>query len=279
MVAKDRQAVAVSIMLGGLTLANVLGVPLGTFLGQRFGWSASFWAITAIGVAGFAAIACLTPSGGARDAAGGSLRAELAGLRSGEVWLSMGLIVFGWGGVFGGFSYIAFTLTQVGGFASATVPWLLILFGVGMCVGNYLGGKSADARPTGALVTAFGGVVAVLVVFALAADAKPVVLVALALLGAFGFAMCPALQTRVMRASAEAPTLASGASVAAFNVGNTLGPWLAGLAIGAGYGFVSPLWVGAAMTALALAVLIADVAIRARGGSEAAEPVLACETA
>ncbi|MGL6234246.1 MAG: MFS transporter [Segniliparus sp.] len=270
LVAPGRQAAAVSMMLGGLTLANVLGVPFGTFLGQHFGWRSTFWAITAIGVVGFVAIAALTPADGARDREGGSLRAEIAGLRSGEVWLSMGLTIFGWGGVFGGFSYIAFTLTRVGGFASATVPWLLILFGLGMCVGNYFGGKSADRRPTGALLVAFGGVVATLVVFALAADVKPVVLVALALLGAFGFAMCPALQTRVMRSAADAPTLASGANVAAFNVGNTLGPWLAGLAIGAGYGFVSPLWVGAGMTALALAALVADTALRqrARNGAD-----------
>lgn len=278
LVAPGRQAAAVSMMLGGLTLANVLGVPFGTFLGQHFGWRSTFWAITAIGVAGFAAIAALTPAGGARDGGGGSLRAEVAALRSWGVWLSMGLTVFGWGGVFGGFAYIAFTLTEVSGFASAAVPWLLILFGLGMCVGNYVGGKSADRRPTGALVIAFGGVIVTLAVFAAAAQAKPVALVALASLGAFGFAMCPALQTRVMRAAADAPTLASGANVAAFNVGNTLGPWLAGLAIGAGYGFTSPLWVGSGMTALALAALVADAALR-RAAPPATDGTLACESA
>lgn len=255
MVAPDRRAGAIALMFGGLTLANVLGVPAGTFVGQLWGWRAAFWAITVIGVLALIAIALLVPA--QRASGGGDLRGELRAFGRGQVWVSLVLTIIGYGGMFGAFTYIAFTLTGVSGFSSAAVPLLLVLFGVGLVVGNTLGGKAANRSVRGTLVTAFVGLILVMTVFALGAESKPLTVVALVLMGGFGFATVPALQMRVMTHAGDAPTLASGANIAAFNVGNALGAWLGGLTIAAGLGYVSPLWVGAGLTAAALVLLLA----------------------
>lgn len=255
MVAPDRRAGAIALMFGGLTLANVLGVPAGTFVGQLWGWRTAFWAITVIGVLALIAIALLVPA--QRASGGGDLRGELRAFGRGQVWVSLVLTIIGYGGMFGAFTYIAFTLTGVSGFSSAAVPLLLVLFGVGLVVGNTVGGKAANRSVRGTLVTAFVGLILVMTVFALGAESKPLTVVALVLMGGFGFATVPALQMRVMTHAGDAPTLASGANIAAFNVGNALGAWLGGLTIAAGLGYVSPLWVGAGLTAAALVLLLA----------------------
>lgn len=255
MVAPDRRAGAIALMFGGLTLANVLGVPAGTFVGQLWGWRAAFWAITVIGVLALIAIALLVPA--QRASGGGDLRGELRAFGRGQVWVSLVLTIIGYGGMFGAFTYIAFTLTGVSGFSSAAVPLLLVLFGVGLVIGNTLGGKAANRSVRGTLVTAFVGLILVMTVFALGAESKPLTVVALVLMGGFGFATVPALQMRVMTHAGDAPTLASGANIAAFNVGNALGAWLGGLTIAAGLGYVSPLWVGTGLTVAALVLLLA----------------------
>ena len=159
--------------------------------------------------------------------------------------------------MFGAFTYIAYTLTEVSGFASSTVPWLLVLFGVGLFVGNVIGGKVADKALTTSLVIILASLTAVLVAFALTATNQPMTIVSLLLMGGFGFATVPGLQLRIMSYAQDAPTMASGSNIAAFNVGNALGAWLGGLAIAAGLGFTSPLWVGAGVTAAGLLVLLA----------------------
>ncbi|GAA2149418.1 MFS transporter [Nocardioides koreensis] len=249
-----RKAGAIALMFGGLTIANVLGVPLGTLLGQQLGWRSTFWAITAIGVAAFAAIAVLVPGTRAEDA--GNLRHELRAFRHGQVWLSLVMTVLGFGGMFGAFTYIAYTLTEVSGFAAGAVPWLLVLFGAGLFVGNLLGGRAADVDVPRTLLVVLAGLAVVMVGFALTAGSQVATVVALVLMGAFGFATVPGLQMRIMTYAGAAPTLASGANIAAFNVGNALGAWLGGLAITAGLGYTSPLWVGASLALAALVVLV-----------------------
>ncbi|WP_329237706.1 MFS transporter [Actinoallomurus sp. NBC_01490] len=253
MVAPNRRAGAIALMFGGLTVANVVGVPAGTLLGEQFGWRSTFWALTIIGVVTLIGIRLLVPS--APAPAQVSLRGELAVFGRPQVWVSLAVSVLAFGGVIGAFTYIAFTLTKVSGFATATVPWLLVLYGAGTFVGNYLGGKFADRTLNTSLATILALTTAVLTVFALTAHSKPMTLVSLVLLGIVGLATAPGLQLRTMRFAQDAPTLASGANIAAFNVGNALGAWLGGLALAAGYGFVSPLWVGAAVTLAGLAVL------------------------
>lgn len=273
LVAPARKASAIAFMFGGLTLANVLGVPLGTLLGQAAGWRSTFWAITVIGVLAFAGIAALVPAHTGRGAEVSSARSELAAFRSPQVWFSIAITVLGYGGMFGGFTYIAFTLTEVSGFASGAVPALLVLFGVGLFAGNILGGRAADRDLVRTLQVALAALTVVLAVFALVAGSQVLTVVMLVLMGAVGFGTVPGLQMRVMAYADRAPTLASGANIAAFNVGNALGAWVGGLTLAAGLGYTSPLWAGAGVTALGLVVLL--VAVRARGGEHAPRKPLA----
>lgn len=263
LVAPEKAAGAIATMFTGLTAANVLGVPFGTFLGQEFGWRSTFWAISAIGVLALVGIATLVPNLGT-DGAAPSLRRELGAFRSGQVWLSLLVTVLGFGGMFGAFTYIAYTLTEVSGFDSGAVPWLLVLFGAGLVVGNWIGGRLADRSIDGTLLAFIAVLVVVLGLFAWLAWSPIATVVLLIAMGGFGFGTVPALQSRVMRYAAHAPTLASGANIGAFNLGNALGAWAGGVAITAGLGYTSPIWVGAAITAAALLVMLV-AAITARG--------------
>ena len=254
MVAPTKKAGAIAIMFTGLTAANVLGVPFGTMLGQAAGWRSTFWAITGIGVLALAGILALVPRAGRGDAASGGLRSELGAFRSGQVWLSILVTILGYGGMFGAFTYIAFTLTEVTGFTAATVPWILILFGIGLFIGNTVGGKAADRNVDRTLLVVLAVLVVVLVAFALTAGNQRLTIASIFLMGGFGFAAVPGMQMRVMKYASSAPTLASGANIGAFNVGNALGAWLGGVAITAGLGYTSPIWAGAGITFLGFGV-------------------------
>ena len=258
LVAPEKKARAIAIMFTGLTAANVFGVPFGTFLGQQFGWRSTFWVISAIGVVAFAGIALLVTAPkptGARV----SLRSELRAFRSGQVWLSLVVTALAFGGMFGAFTYIAYTLTDGTGFADTAVPWLLVLFGVGLVAGNWIGGRLADRSIDRTLLIFIAALVVVLVLFGFFAWSQPVTIGILVLMGAFGFGTVPGLQSRIMHYAGGAPTLASGANIGAFNVGNALGAWAGGLGISAGLGYTSPIWIGAAITASALVVMVIAV--------------------
>ncbi|MFJ9546567.1 MFS transporter [Streptomyces erythrochromogenes] len=251
LVAPDRRASAIALMFTGLTLANVLGVPLGTFLGQEFGWRSTFWAVTGIGIVGLLALITLVPAQPAPQS--GALRGELAVFRRPQVWLALTTTVLGFGGVFASFTYLAPMMTELAGFSDGAVAWLLVLFGVGLCVGNVLGGRAADRSLMPSLYLILGGLCLVLVVFTFTARAALPAAVTLAAFGAIGFATVPPLQARVMQQAAGAPALASAANIAAFNLGNALGAWLGGLAVAHGLGWTSPTWIGAGLAAAGLA--------------------------
>jgi DHA1 family inner membrane transport protein len=261
MVERSKRASAVALMFTGLTASNVLGVPFGTFLGQAAGWRATFWAIAAIGVVALIGVLVLVPA--VRSTEVPSLARELSAFRSGQVWLSLGMTVLGYGGMFGAFTYIAYTLTSVSGFPSSAVPWLLIVFGIGLFVGNFAGGKLAARSIDRTLLVVLVVLTVVLAAFALVASSPVLTVIALVLMGAFGFATVPALQTRVMQYADHAPTLASGANIAAFNLGNALGAWIGGLTIAAGLGYTSPIWAGSGITLAAVVLtLVAMGAVR-----------------
>ncbi|MDQ0077001.1 MFS transporter [Arthrobacter oryzae] len=272
MVAPTKKAGAIAIMFTGLTAANVLGVPFGTMLGQAAGWRSTFWAITGIGVLALVGILTLVPKTDRGAATTGGLRSELSAFRSGQVWLSILVTILGYGGMFGAFTYIAFTLTEVTGFAASTVPWLLILFGIGLFIGNTVGGKAADRNVDRTLLVVLAVLVVILVAFALTARNQPLTIASIVLMGGFGFATVPGLQMRVMKYANSAPTLASGANIGAFNVGNALGAWLGGVTITAGLGYTSPIWAGAGITLLGLGVM-AVAAASAKRHNNAAAPV------
>ncbi|WP_312169799.1 MFS transporter [Microbacterium sp.] len=258
LVAPEKKARAIAIMFTGLTAANVFGVPFGTFLGQQFGWRSTFWVISVIGIIAFVGIALLVTAPKVTGAQV-SLRSELRAFRSGQVWLSLIVTALAFGGMFGAFTYIAYTLTGVTGFADTTVPWLLVLFGAGLVAGNWIGGRLADRSIDRTLLIFIAALVVVLVAFGFFAWSQPVTIGILVLMGAFGFGTVPGLQSRIMHYAGGAPTLASGANIGAFNVGNALGAWAGGLGIAAGLGYTSPIWIGAAITASALVVMVIAV--------------------
>jgi len=186
----------------------------------------------------------------------------------------MAITVFGFGGLFGAFTYMAFTLTDVSGFPSGAVPWLLVLFGVGMFAGNLLGGRAADRSIHRTLAGGLAALAAALALFGAAAGSRPAAVAAMLGLGALGFLPAAAYQMRIMQRAGRAPTLASGANIAAFNVGNALGAWLGGLTIDADLGYTGPIFAGAAMTVVALGiVLVADRRAAARASASATAPV------
>ncbi|WP_410671923.1 MFS transporter [Amycolatopsis sp. cmx-4-68] len=254
LVAPARQAGAIALMFTGLTVANVLGVPAGTALGQAFGWRSTFWVVSALGVAGAVGILALVPHQPKSGDAG--LRGELAVFRRPQVWLALAMTALGFGGVFASFTYIAPMMTEVAGFSSGAVTWLLVLFGAGLFAGNLLGGRAADRRLMPSLYVILAALALVLVAFVFTAHAKVPAAITIALFGAAGFATVPPLQARVLAKADGAPALASAANIAAFNLGNAGGAWLGGQAIGAGLGYTAPNWIGAALAAAGLAVAL-----------------------
>jgi DHA1 family inner membrane transport protein len=254
LVAPAKQASAIALMFTGLTVANVLGVPAGTALGQALGWRSTFWAVSVLGVIGLVGILALVPK--QTTVPGAGLRSELRVFRNPQVWLALAMTALGFAGVFASFTYIAPMMTNVAGFSTGAVTWLLVLFGGGLFVGNLIGGKAADKKLMPSLYVILSLLAAVLVVFVFTAHAQLPAAITIAVFGAAGFATVAPLQARVMTKAAGAPALASAANIAAFNLGNAAGAWLGGLAIEHGLGYTSPNWIGAALAASGLVVAI-----------------------
>ncbi|MFJ8431613.1 MFS transporter [Kitasatospora sp. NPDC094019] len=263
LVAPDRRARAVAVMFSGLTLANVVGVPGATLLGQHLGWRATMLVVVVIGAAGAVAIARLVPA--LPSPAQSGLRHELRAFRSGQLWLALATVVFGCGGFFACYSYITPLLTEVSGFATGSVTLVLALFGVGMTIGNVIGGYAADRalRPT--VCVAFLLLAAVLALFAVTARAQWSAAATVVLVGLFGFAIVPAVQTLVMREARGAPTLASATVQGAFNLANAQGAYFGGLALDAGLGWTSPPLVGSGLAASGAVIAVAAWAAARRG--------------
>ncbi|MFI7341623.1 MFS transporter [Streptomyces sp. NPDC050085] len=262
LVAPEKRAGAISMMFTGLTVANVVGVPLGTFVGQHAGWRVTFFIVAGLGVVGLAGVARLVPNMPKPE--GVRLRHEVAAFKNVQVLLAMAMTVLGFGGVFAAITYIAPMMTDVAGYADSSVTWLLVLFGLGMVAGNLIGGRFADRKLMPMLYTALGGLAVVLALFTIGAHNKVSAAVAVLLIGALGFATVPPLQKRVLDHAHGAPTLASAVNIGAFNLGNALSAWLGGIVIAAGFGYTSPNWVGAALAASALVLAVLSSALERR---------------
>ncbi|WP_329454954.1 MFS transporter [Streptomyces sp. NBC_01497] len=265
LVAPEKKAGAISMMFTGLTVANVIGVPLGTLVGQHTSWRLTFLIVAALGVLGLAGIAKLVPDLPRPE--GVRLRDEVAAFRNVQVLLAMAMTVLGFGGVFAAVTYIAPMMTHVAGYAESSVTWLLVLFGLGMVAGNLVGGRFADRRLMPMLYTALGGLAVVLALFTVGAHDRTAAAVAVFLIGALGFATVPPLQKRVLDHAYGAPTLASAVNIGAFNAGNALAAWLGGLVISAGAGYTAPNWVGAALAASALVLALTSAGLERRSAS------------
>ncbi|WP_037885783.1 MFS transporter [Streptomyces sp. NRRL S-646] len=256
LVPPERASRAVAVMFAGLTVANVLGVPFGALVGERWGWRATFWAITGIGVAAAVAIGVLVPGWAGRAAESrGSLTAQLRAMRSGQVWLTLTATALGYGGMFGAFSYLAYTFTEVTGFSDTDVAWLLVVYGSGLVLGNLAGGRAADHNRDLTLIISLAALGVTLALFGLLADSPAASVVLVFLTGVFGFAQVPGMITRVTDAAHGVP-LAASANVSASNVGNAVGAWLGGVAISAGLGYTAPLYVGAGLVAAGLGTMV-----------------------
>ncbi|GGR87463.1 chloramphenicol efflux pump [Streptomyces nojiriensis] len=255
MVDKDQRARAMAVMIGGLSIANVLGVPAGAFLGEHLGWRSAFWSVAAASAIALVGILALIPKI-PLPAEKPSLRRELRIYRDRQVWLSIGITALAAGGVFCAFSYLSPLLTDAAGLDSRWVPWILGLFGIGALAGTTVGGRVADAHLFGVMIWGITASTVFLTALALLASTAAAAIALAFLLGFSAFFTAPALNARMFNVAGAAPTLAGATTTAAFNLGNTGGPWLGGTVIDAGLGFAATAWAGAAMTVTAITLTV-----------------------
>ena len=263
LVAPNKRASAVALMFTGLTLANVLGVPLGTALGQEAGWRSTFWAVTVIGV-----IALIRFLPAKRDEEKLDMRAELAALKGAGIWLSLSMTALFAASMFTLFTYVAPLLGDVTGVSPKGVTWTLLLIGLGLTVGNIIGGKLADKRLAATLIGVFVAMAVISTVLSWTSVALIPTEITLFLWATASFAAVPALQINVVTFGKAAPNLVSTLNIGAFNVGNALGAWVGGSVIAHGFGLTSVPLAAAALAVLALLVTL--ITFRQNGNAELA---------
>lgn len=255
LVAPERRASAIAIMFTGLTVANILGVPLGTWIGQHAGWRATFWAVAAIGVVALAIIAMAVPADGEAPEEG-DWRADMRVLARRPVLLGFLTTVLGFGGVFAVFTYIAPLLTTVAGFGATAISPILLLFGGGLVLGNLCGGRLADGALKPAIYSTLLLLLAVLVAMGWLMTGKTGALIAVTGLGFAGFATVSPLQLWVMsNARGAGESLAASFNIGAFNLGNAIGAWAGGAALDR-FGLGAVTWAAAIFPLAALLVAI-----------------------
>lgn len=233
LVPKEKRAGAIALMFTGLTLANILGVPIGTFIGQEFGWRSTFWAITAIGSLALIGVIVLVPR---IQASPSRLSREFGVLLRPEVLVALLMTTFGFAGVFTAFTYIKPILVDISGFPVDSISYILVLFGIGITIGNIYGGKLADRSLLPSLIGILVILAVVLALLGVVAQWKLATLIFVFLLGVAAFGTVPGLQLHMLNTAKEAPTLASTLNIAAFNLGNALGAYLGGIVIDYGIG-------------------------------------------
>ncbi|MCP2255449.1 MFS transporter, DHA1 family, arabinose polymer transporter [Prauserella aidingensis] len=259
LVGPARQATAVARVLMGLTIANIVGVPAGTFLGQIFGWRAAFLVVGVLGLLAAAGVAWFVPSLPKPEGVG--LRTEVVALGRKQVVLGLTTAVFGFAGVFAVYSYISPMLTQLAGLSDGAVPVVLALFGAGMTAGSLIVGPLADRalRPT--IYGSLAALAVALVTFWFAIDSPWSAVVMTVVLGAVGFGVTAPLQVLIMQKAGRAPTLAAASNHSAFNLANAGGAWLGGVGISAGLGYASPALLGAVLAVVGLGIAVAAGAV------------------
>lgn len=271
LVPANRRASAVALMFTGLTLANVLGVPLGTALGQYAGWRSTFWAVTVIGVIALIGLMRFLPTN--REELKLDMRAELASLKGAGIWLSLSMTALFSASMFTLFTYVAPLLGEVTGVSPNGITWTLLLIGLGLTVGNVIGGKLADRRLAATLIGVFIAMAVISTALSWTSVALIPTEITLFLWATAAFAAVPALQINVVTFGKAAPNLVSTLNIGAFNVGNALGAWVGGsvIAHGLGLGLTSvPLAAGA----LAILALIVTLITFRQGGNADLAPAI-----
>jgi DHA1 family inner membrane transport protein len=276
LVAEQYKASAISIMFTGLTVATLLGVPAGAWLGLHFGWRATFFAVAGIGVVALAVLMLLVPAT-REPAKPAAWREEVAAILRAQVLLALLTTVLGFAGVFVVMTYIQPLLIEVGGFSDNAVSLALLLFGIGMILGNMVGGRLADRRVLPAIFATLAALAVVLLLIAPALHVHVFAYAIVALLGAAAFATVSPLQMRVLQnAEGAGQTLASSFNIAAFNLGNALGAWLGSVAVDRGPGLASLGWIAALLPIAGLFVAYAGLRLeRSRAMATTTAPLAA----
>lgn len=256
LVAPNRRTSAIAFMFTGMTVANLVGIPAGTWLGQVVSWRATFLVITVIGVVAMLAVAVLVPKGKQHEVP--SLRRELAAFLDVQVLIAMGITVLGPAAFFTAITYIAPMMTELAGYTDHGVTGILFLFGLGLFVGNLLGGKLADRALMPLLYATLAGQALVLFVFFFVVESRVASALCVLLMAGFGFATVSPIQRLVMdkARAAGAPNLAASVNIGLFNLGNAIGAWLGGWAIARGFGYASPDWAGGLLSTAALGLAL-----------------------
>ncbi|MBT2413695.1 MFS transporter [Streptomyces sp. ISL-12] len=276
----EKQGRAVAQVAAGLNLATVLGVPLGTLLGEHYGWRSTFWAVSAVAVIGILLIVALVPAthtGGGAPAS--NLRDEVAALGRPQVALAIVMTVLGQTGAFTAYTYLATMLTDATGFSTGVVTALLLVYGVGSLAGNLLGGRLADRSLMPSLCGMLIALPVSLVLLGLTLESKAVVPVTVFVFGAAAFAITPALQARLLGAASGAPTLALSVNISAFQIANALGSWLGGVVIDSTLGMDGVSWIAALVSLLALPVALYAMRSDRRGERAATGDAVPAEQA
>lgn len=266
LVAPDAKAKAMSIVVGGITLACVAGVPAGAVLGQHWGWRSAFWAVAALSALAMIGVLATIPSGRGATAPR-RLRSELRTMASPQLWVAYTTIALTEGALFCSFTYLAPLLTESAGMPAGWIPAMLALFGVGSMIGITIGGRIADAHPFATLFVGLAGLVLTFAALLLAAHNPGADILLVFLLGLMGFGVNPALTSRAFYLAGNAAILAGATTTSAFNIGNTVGPWLGGSAIDAGLGYPSVGLVSAIMGIAALGSVAVAAVLRRRSTS------------
>lgn len=269
MVDKSRSNSAIAIMFAGLTVANIVGVPLTTLLGQHAGWRPVYAMVGLIAAAAVLLISVAVPTVPPPDEPP-SLKTELTAFRNAQVWLVLGVAMLGGGGLFATFSYITPMMTHMAGYADSSVTWLLVLFGLGMTIGNLVGARISDRYPSAALLGSLLLEIAVALSLLVADHNRIASAAAIMLFPMAALAGLPTLQGRVIELAGGAPNLAAASIQAAFNIANSLGAYLGGLAIASGHGYGSPNAVAAALVACGFIPAVLAVRLSRREHAAAA---------
>ena len=254
---------AFALVMTGLTVATVFGSPLATFMGQTIGWRNAYFAVSALGVLSLLALWMWVPRSRALD--GGPVVQELRALRGPAVWAMMAVAALGVASIFAVYTFIGPLVTDGAALGQGWIPIALGLFGIGMTVGNLLGGKLADAHPSRGLMAGFGSALVVLAVLAMGGGNVWVLMLGLFGVGATMMVAIPTVQVRLTQAAPGAPTLMGAMNLAALNVANAIGAWAGGRAIANGYGLLSAVWAGFGLTLLGLLLFM----VVSRGKSDA----------
>lgn len=252
----------VALVMTGLTIANVVGVPFATWVGQEFGWRSAYLIVT-----GIFALATVTIWFAVPVQAGNpqqTMRRELRVFRRGQVWFVLGFGSIGFGGLFAVYSYLAPLVTEVAGESATLVPWALATMGVGMTIGNLVGGHLADRGVKRALIVFFALMIVVLTALALTATWTPTMFLFVFAVGFASQGLGPAIQTRLMDVAGDSQSLAAALNHSALNIGNALGAFLGGVVIAGGLGYLAPVWTGVALTVIGLGIVITSFTVERR---------------